>query len=289
MPLFVFVSGFFSQKCNYIKIKNEYIYMYVLWQGIYYLLFWCLNAEERMINTLLLPNWLMWYLFCLIVWKLCVQLFDTDNKISMVLYIIVSFVAGIVVGYNVNAGMFVSIQRLVAIFPFFLIGFYCGRNNNIITFIKSHKFLAIFAIVYTIAFLNIKNALFFLWFMFSYPYETLGYSAEFRLFQYGAGVAFLLFFCVCVSNKKTIFTVLGKYTLQIYLIHGLLINIFNYYGIYSMIKNQFSSLGCFIIILLLDFAICFICGNKYIAKISLLWKFPNLSRCDFLRKYSNIK
>lgn len=258
--------------------------MYILWQGIYCFLFWCLKAEDRMIKTLLLPNWLMWYLFCLVIWKLCVQLFDTDNKFSMGLYVIISFLAGIVVGFNINAGMFLSIQRVVALFPFFLIGYYCGKNKDFIQFIKNYKFLAIMTVVYTIAFLNIKNALFFLWFMFSYPYETLSYSAEFRLFQYGAGVAFLIFFCVCVPNKKTIFTVFGKYTLQIYLIHGLFIHIFNYSGIYNMIKNRFSSIGCFIVLLLTDFVICFICGNKYVAKIPVLWKFPSLSSFNLLQK-----
>lgn len=44
MPLFVFVSGFFSQKCNYKKIKNEYIYVYIVARNI---LFFVLVSEGR--------------------------------------------------------------------------------------------------------------------------------------------------------------------------------------------------------------------------------------------------
>lgn len=73
MPLFVFVSGRFS----HIKDRDKYkkgilrlIETYVVFQIVYSLILPLLKGEELLWKYLIVPNWIMWYLMCLIWWRL---------------------------------------------------------------------------------------------------------------------------------------------------------------------------------------------------------------------------
>mgnify|MGYP002626350123 CR=1 FL=1 len=130
MPLFVFISGRFSQvndekryKIGILRLAETYIVFqllhtlrrFIVGKGIFTLSHFFVYQEVT-----------MWYLLCLIYWRLIVILtfkYSIKRPIFIGAVILLSFAVCLISGFIPIEGEF-SFQRACSFWPFFLMGYY---------------------------------------------------------------------------------------------------------------------------------------------------------------------
>lgn len=132
MPLFIFISGRFSQikdkgkyKKGILKLLETYIVFQILWR-----LFAFVSEKDfsqlfpKLIDS---PWWILWYLFSLICWRTIIYLIPERYIHNQPLLIIpISLFIGIIGGF-IPIDLQFSFQRTAAFFPFFVLGYYSER------------------------------------------------------------------------------------------------------------------------------------------------------------------
>lgn len=135
MPLFIFISGRFSQikdrgkyKRGIIRIFETYIVFQTIWRLI------SLASGEEFgvrfcLKSIASPSWTLWYLVSIMLWR--IMLFKIPEKILkerplkiLTMSIMVSILGGVI-----PIGSPFSLQRTMAFMPFFIMGFYSKRIN----------------------------------------------------------------------------------------------------------------------------------------------------------------
>lgn len=126
MPIFIFISGYFTKFSK--KNIFKFTWIYVIWQTIYifFLKYICMQDVEF---TFIKPNWILWYIFSMLTWNIIIKLFDTSSKIKSMIFILLSIIISILVGFVEKIGYEYSLSRTITFFPYFLIGYYTKKNN----------------------------------------------------------------------------------------------------------------------------------------------------------------
>ncbi len=140
MPLFVFISGYFSKKKDKklcLKSNLKLFETLVIFQ-ILYLLPDIISTRSISLISFCEPHWILWYLLSLIWWRIGLQLLPQkllDKRILMIcVSILISFLSQISCAYaNVFAW-----QRTLGFLPFFVLGYY-ARQTNIMERIRNIK------------------------------------------------------------------------------------------------------------------------------------------------------
>lgn len=228
MPLFVFISGYFSKITDKTKYKK----------GIYrilevFLTFHFLSLLPEIVKgtitfqQIITPWWILWYLFSLVLWRLLIYWIQPHLAKTLIL-LIFSFLS-IGIGFLSFNGYILSLSRTFVFFPFFLLGFYTNTTqiSKIRSFPKIAGFL-ILSITFTGFFFIHKM-------MYRTVLGTFSYD-EFSSILYGlcsragflliAGILSIAFINVVPDIK--FFSNAGKNTLQYYLYHGYLVLIFRW-------------------------------------------------------------
>ena len=130
MPLFIFISGYFSRK----KDKE-------LWPSIWKLLeplivfqsvaiiTKLINGGETSFRDILTPWYVLWYLLSLIYWRLMLQVIPESILRNAKLILPTAFGISILTGF-LPIDNFLSLHRTFAFLPFFFLG-YCMRGKNL--------------------------------------------------------------------------------------------------------------------------------------------------------------
>lgn len=259
MPVFVYVSGYFA-KCSKKNILR-YTYLYAIFQIIY-----CVmdkNIYKLNIN-LLAPNWLLWYLFSLIIWTSLLKLFETKNHSKSLCLIIITFVISLLAGFFDFIGYKFSLSRIITFLPYFLLGYYTKKSNiNILNLkrkdgIFDKKKIVIWSVIFIISifyFWNIRGTLQARWLFGSFSYNNANYNYIFKFMWILLSLTELVVLDNFIINKKiAIVSKIGANTLYIYLMHGIMIkffknkiNIFVYSEIINLILAAFITILIMII------------------------------------------
>ena len=131
MPLFIFISGRFSQ----IKNKRKYISgilrileTYILFQVIWGLIIWSVSKSSfSFVSLLMWPNWTLWYLLSLVYWRLMVAMIPRKIIDDRPLSILVACFFISILGGLIPVGAQFSLQRTMAFMPFFFMGYYSTK------------------------------------------------------------------------------------------------------------------------------------------------------------------
>ncbi|MGJ1328463.1 acyltransferase family protein [Sphingobacterium multivorum] len=139
MPLFIFLSGFFSKNTDFkklIKGSLKLLETYIVFQIIFYsLTLFCkgsIPSFSDLSKILIQPYYALWYLISLVFWKVLMFVFRSVNKKMLVF---LSILIGILIGYVQGIGYTLSLSKTIVYFPFFVLGYYC--SNTIIEKIRS--------------------------------------------------------------------------------------------------------------------------------------------------------
>ena len=232
MPCFVFISGYFSK--GYIN-KDGSPKMQRLFTNILYYLFaqFFMTVFETTVlqdNSVTFSGMIarpgLWYLMCMTIWLLVLPYVV---RIKPPIVIVAAFVMGLLVGYDKNAGGFLSLCRVINHFPMFMIGYYFKKEwlfrfRNIWTQLLS---VVVIALVPVFAYFN-KDIIAQRLLESSYNYKN-SYFKIFkeppvmwinRLLFYVLAIVLCAAFLTLVPRVKTFFTRFGARTLQVYVIQA---------------------------------------------------------------------
>lgn len=223
MPAFIFISGYFSKR----NLSAKTLIMklgvpYIAYEVIYYFLYVVvLHKETKLYLTL--PKFSLWYLLALFIWRAITPLV---KKIPH--YMILSVIAGLLIGCSDMQDNFLSIPRVLVFYPFFLAG--TNFNKDIITKFRDQvvQLLSLVGVVAFVVFFALdpyhtvySPKIFYGRYNYDFLGQTVLEGMLCRLICYAIGFFFTFALMLLVSEKKTFYSYIGGRTMAIYLFHGL--------------------------------------------------------------------
>lgn len=253
MPLFVFVSGYFSRKKIITKMGGvKLVETLIVWNLLYCILNPSLSLSWV---SLIKPSFAYWYLLCLILWRFLIEIVPFD-KMNKNIVIVCSFIGGLTFGFvNMDGGLF-SISRVFSFFPFFMLGYYAKNTNLIFRLRRIPRLLSAIILVIILLSFYFMNKSYAEFFNCSRPYVMDGglYKGLFyRLLFYILSIIQGCAIINLVPDLK-LFAKWGENTMPIYIFHGFGIVLIAYLLNYLPTSLGFACLYAFVII----FLICFI-------------------------------
>jgi len=220
MPCFIMLSGYFAKKREKSFELIKFLLLYILFQIIF-------TFAAKVKLELLHPLWILWYLFAWIIWNLSLKFIPEKRK---VLIVISAFIIGLVVGYHPDISYYLSLSRIISLYPFFLLGYYSDtwwiwkKKRTYQTLILKMSGIILLSSFFLIVYLTFTNIDPYKFIYYSYPYNDtespLSIAWLFRLASYGASTITGFAFFLLVPQKKMFFTRYGRNTLQVYLLHA---------------------------------------------------------------------
>ena len=214
MPLFFFISGYFSKNVDksYRTAFETLIVPAIPFEIAYYVLHVATKADNT--QAFLTPIFAYWFLFALFGCKIMLPYLI---KIRWVVPI--TFIIALAAGFNPHINEYMTLSRLLCMLPFFMIGYYAdagiiekAKNINGMLAICIGLLAAIaiyFALNYSVVDLG---------FTLRSPYEDVrGVLA--RGFQFIIAVPLSVALIKFTPKKETYLSTIGKRTLQIYFIN----------------------------------------------------------------------
>ena len=248
MPLFIFVSGYFA-KYSPKKLLFYLVPLYFLFQLLYILFAIHALGLTWPIIQFTTPHWIMWYLLALIVWISFVPILEMFKGKRALLVILASFTIGVLAGFEVTLGYYLSLSRIFYFLPFFVLGFYSKRLKDFPRMVSGWHVRLVFGVLTAgIAFLVYRYYsvidVRWLWAAFSYQrLEATGYNFLIRLAKYVCAVIVSIFAMSMMPKDKWFFSYIGKNTLQVFLIHGFVIMLMREMDIMYFIPGGVMTLG----------------------------------------------
>jgi len=226
IPMFAYVSGAVSlRKIDNLVIKGilkKLIIPYLMLEVIYSLFDFFVFSKDTLNVSPLIPYWIMWYMFSLILWRFLLPIFD-----QLKYPIIFATLAGLACGIN-NYGYNLSFSRTFVFFPFFLIGHYFHpqiteklKNLSYKKVIGSGIIISILLLIFIVPEANDINLG---WLYGSRSYSYLKVSWEIGVVY--RSVIYILSFILGISvlsitlDTLNICTKYGRDSLYIYVLHG---------------------------------------------------------------------
>lgn len=223
MPLFIFLSGYFSKKIENQRIKDvkDLLVPYLVIQILYFVILSFASPQYKW--SLVLPIGANWYLLGLFVWRMLAPYFlQTSNAL---LY---SVIIGLFVGLIPDINQILNLQRIFTYLPFFVMGYMFVGNYKEKLLISGRLIWIVFLFLFTFSIVSsyyfpeiikfFKNSQVTL-----YPFtgnmsekvsQILG-----RLGFYFIAIIISFLFMQLIPNKKTIYSSLGKKSLYVFLFH----------------------------------------------------------------------
>ena len=214
MPLFVFISGYFSK--NLEKARNtaftRLFIPYLLFNTAMVLFLY--SSGQRGIS-LFVPQYVYWYLLALFVWRLALK-----DLVRIRFVLPLSIAASIFSGFFPEVNNFLAISRIINFLPFFLLGYYADqacisrlRSTNRLFALTGLALCALCIYWFT------DNG-----FLSTAIFTTSTYSSfgDFYLrlvFYFFATVISACVVILCPSRRLAILTMAGESTFLIYVLH----------------------------------------------------------------------
>ena len=264
MPAFVIVSGYLAGKSTSRDFVRSILVPLFSFTVLYELLNYILFGSLSNYLFMLMPYWLLWYLFSLYIWRSVVMRYPEP-----MLLLRVSLCVSLLFGFLGVFGSFFGLARTVYFFPFFVFGYALaiGRFSRF-SLCSSSRWFYVFTFLSIVVFAFSYYALSSLlsvvckpgvaYYDFSFArlvsllYGTKGY------WHLGVGVfdallikvmvylfSFLLAysFLKAVVAKSYFFSAWGKNTLYVFLWHGLVVKFLSSIGLFHGLLGINSGLA----------------------------------------------
>lgn len=246
MPLFIFISGYFSKNFTRSSRKNikTLLIPYFVLNTLYYLYHYIFLGLNKI--NFLIPGWTLWYLLSLYFWRtFCKYIYRVNNKtflfcISIVFGILINFIP-----YNNNV---LSISRTLSFFPYFLLGFYFKKSNleYIRSFSQKSSLIVLFILFSSVLLyfyiFNIDYKILYLTGSFTNYKLSYSFGVLTRLLLYFISIFTIMVFLNLTQSFKLNLTNLGRKSMHYYSLH-----IYVIYFLQALNIHSFSSLfGLFI-------------------------------------------
>ncbi len=217
MPLFVFISGYYSRKkeskdfrSSILKLLEPLIVFHVI-ALVFYV------KHPLSIRSILSPWYILWYLLSLIYWRCMLQMIPDKMLRHKKTILIVTFCISILSGF-LPFDRILSLQRTLALMPFFFLGYFMKGRNVFLP--DKYKLLCI-------GFLLVILAILFLhphrnnYLLYATPYKSI-YGAAIRVTAFAVAIPMAMAFMNACYTAPWIARQ-GRMTMQYYIYHALII------------------------------------------------------------------
>jgi fucose 4-O-acetylase-like acetyltransferase len=242
IPAFSFISGYFARKNQPLMLIKKLLVPYVIFQCIYYFLYSGIGIDVDF--SLISPFFTLWYIVALFFWRLVINQLDHIR-----LLIPISMICSVLIGFVPGCNEILDIYRIIAFFPFFVMGHRFKRDKfQKIIHWKYAKVLS--AILMTVLFIVV---------CFKYrsldisvlncqdSYEVMGIE-DFgwiqRMIHLPFATCLIFAIGILMPKQQHCYTKLGKYTMRVYLCHGV---IYRFLSLGTDALDLVNSTGDFII------------------------------------------
>lgn len=221
IPLFVFVTGYFSKQMDKI---GGLVVLYLVFETLYTLMGYILNQRDALRFTYLTPYWVTWYLLAAIIWKVLLP-----YMVRLRFPIVSAFLIAVLAGYaDKEIGYHLSALRVVTFLPFFLAGYYAKKEPLLALARPWAKFASAAVMAAALVLLYVYvDAFKTEWLWGSYSYESIGfpqwYAGLYRVAAYAGSVMISLAVLILIPRRMTFFSDWGSRTMYPFLLHGFLI------------------------------------------------------------------
>jgi fucose 4-O-acetylase-like acetyltransferase len=216
MPLFIFISGYFSQK------KSKKVLKTIIWKLVEPLIIYQIIGLFFIVHSftvidIITPCWVLWYLLSLIYWRLMLQIIPEKvlNKPKFILSIAlcISVLAGFLPFNDILA-----IQKTLSFLPFFFLGYYMRGKNLFLP--EKYKLLCLLFLI-----LSFAIPLFYSQYLGSLTHD-ISYVC------YNDAIRRLLVFCLSIPVSLAFINVCinrpwiarqGQLTMQYYIYHAVVL------------------------------------------------------------------
>lgn len=137
MPLFIFISGYFSKSViTYRKsdVMNLLI-PYFLFQ-VYHFIFTKITGLGAGTYNLAIPTLQNWYLIALFIWRLLIPYFIFFNRKFSIIFI---FVFALGIGFIPQFNIFLGLYRTFYFMPFFVLGYFAPDIKELLLRMGKYK------------------------------------------------------------------------------------------------------------------------------------------------------
>ena len=230
MPLFFFISGFFTKRGG-VKINKlcKNILLPFMVFNVLYKLYEPLFNEGHYSNWKV-PGFAMWFLWVLFLFRF---LFPLIIKIRYVFPL--SLAVALVIGFIPQIGADYGLNRFLCFLPFYLLGYYVGHHKKL-QCVKDYM-LAPFSLRDGL----VLGCIIVAWCVILYHKPSLAFCTTFnggyggnwlymivRMSLYITAIGIGFYVLKLVPNKKVFYTKYGSRTMGVYLLHGLVVLPFAY-------------------------------------------------------------
>ena len=262
MPLFIFVSGYFSKnvKKSYEQAFFNFLIPYLLFNTLY-------AVELAMISrkipdiSIFMPQYAYWYLLSLFFWRTFLQ-----HLVKIKFIMVFTVLLALYCGFIPTIGRELSLSRTIVFFPFFLSGYFCNGKlkeqiRRIPIIVAIIGLIVTSVVIYWIKlYNNFINADIFTGVL---PYGENGlYGLVQRVTAFVLSVTMGVFVLRIIPTGKTWFTNIGISSLIIYLFHPFFVEILTRMSYFQLIPPNFAIPFC----VLLSVLIVAVLNNKILKR-----------------------
>ena len=265
MPLFVFVSGYFSKS---VSSKKERVFTNYLIPFFIFNTAYALIISDGFFVNIFLPVYAFWYFLSLFFWSISIDYIGRFKPL-----IFVSVLLGLYCGCFDSIGRTLSLSRTICFFPFFILGYLINKEgiSKLRSINKAVPVLGVAFSLFITAFANYRGIIPVKMYEMLQSYQKTGVDKLSgvleRLFIYSVAVIMIVCLIALIPDKEYKITKIGTRTACIYIFSSFIIKLgFKYIlSVYCtfVFKNTAIEIICAVI---LTFAVLLITGNKYINK-----------------------
>ena len=235
MPVFIFISGYFSKNITSHRATEieKILYPYIVFQIINYVFIKLTGLGYGTSINIFTPIHQNWYLLGLLIWRILIPYYNFFNKkYSLFLTILLSFT----IGFFDEFGMYLGLYRIIYFFPIFILGYYCSDLKTLINKYSKYKYyficislLSLFAI-FLASFFNdkINNAIYIAYLPFDNYLNSI-HIFFLRIIGFFSSLLISFGLLFIIPQKELKITYIGDNTLNIYLLHMFFVFPLNYY------------------------------------------------------------
>ena len=225
MPLFTMVSGYWFRKKSIKQAFKRFLWPCLLFSIVNFMwggLFYPPYKEGGLVSYLSL-GYAMWFLWALFIYYLLTPILLRHIKLYILLF--VSFIVALASGFIDIIGNLLQLSRVICFYPFFIFGIMLKENDKYLhTISRGYKwFLGLLALslLYIVADKSFPSIVYQTGFTGGFGISLSGLAL--RVFTYMMCFAMSICFIFVMPNRKLWFSKYGSRTMNVYVLHMLII------------------------------------------------------------------
>jgi fucose 4-O-acetylase-like acetyltransferase len=241
MPVFVFVSGYFSR--GFMRSTDKFrvifptlILPYAIFNVLYRLQLVFINGNDFRAHDLFRPQFLMWFLVALVLWRLSAPLWS-HLRHPVAVSVALCLIAG---SWSFNSDS--TLCRAAALLPFFVLGLTVStervaalRSRGWTRWAGGGLLLAALPVAYVWESGKVLPKIEHGVLLWNRGYEHMDFSAlegmSYRVLALALAAVLGAAFLAAVPRGQAWYTRMGTRTMYVYLLHGLVVKTLQYAGV----------------------------------------------------------